>query len=230
MRSKTLLSISLLSIAALSSACSRHKVSASATPATTSSPNQAAIDAAARENARLRADADDNSEREAAAARSRTAAGDQAALTLPVYFEFDRSEITEDGMRLLDQKVDVLQRNPNVRVRIEGNADDSGSDEYNLALSQRRAAIAHRYFTDRHRRFETQGHSQRRRAAGVHGDPRRGLPVQESTRRVRDCFWLLVLTSPERQTAPPIDGGAVLFWSVSPPHLSETVVLTDERG
>jgi peptidoglycan-associated lipoprotein len=149
MRSKTLLSISLLSIAALSSACSRHKVSASATPATTSSPNQAAIDAAARENARLRADADDNSEREAAAARSRTAAGDQAALTLPVYFEFDRSEITEDGMRLLDQKVDVLQRNPNVRVRIEGNADDSGSDEYNLALSQRRAAIAHRYFTDR---------------------------------------------------------------------------------
>lgn len=52
-------------------------------------------------------------------------------------------------MRLLDQKVDALQRNPNVQLRIEGNADDSGSDEYNLALSQRRAAIAHRYFTDR---------------------------------------------------------------------------------
>jgi len=52
-------------------------------------------------------------------------------------------------MRLLDQKVDALQRNPSVQLRIEGNADDSGSDEYNLALSQRRAAIAHRYFTDR---------------------------------------------------------------------------------
>ena len=37
----------------------------------------------------------------------------------------------------------------NVQLRIEGNADDSGSDEYNVALSQRRAAIAHRYFTDR---------------------------------------------------------------------------------
>lgn len=148
MRSKTLLSISLLSIAALSSACSRHRVSASATPSAT--PNQAAIDAAARENAKLHADADDaNPEREAAAARSRTVAGDHAALALPVYFEFDRSEITDDGVRLLDQKVDVLQRNSNVRVRIEGNADDSGSDEYNLALSQRRAAIAHRYFTDR---------------------------------------------------------------------------------
>jgi len=52
-------------------------------------------------------------------------------------------------MRALDQKVDALQRNPNVRIRIEGNADDSGSDEYNLALSQRRAAIVERYFTDR---------------------------------------------------------------------------------
>ena len=47
-------------------------------------------------------------------------------------------------MRALDQKVDALQRNPNVQLRIEGNADDSGSDEYNLALSQRRAAIVGR--------------------------------------------------------------------------------------
>jgi peptidoglycan-associated lipoprotein len=150
MRSKILFSISLLSIAALSSACSRHRVSASATPATTSAADRAAAEAAARENAKLRADADEaNTERDAAAARSRSQAGDQAALMLPVYFEFDRSEITDDGTRLLDQKVDVLQRNPAVRVRIEGNADDSGSDEYNLALSQRRAAIAARYFTDR---------------------------------------------------------------------------------
>jgi len=150
MRSKTLLSISLLSIAALSSACSRHRVSASATPAATNSPNQAAIDAAASENAKLRADADEASANlEAAAARSKSQAGDQAAIMAPVYFEFDRSEITDEGMRSLDQKVDALQRNPTVRVRIEGNADDSGSDEYNLALSQRRAAIAHRYFTDR---------------------------------------------------------------------------------
>jgi peptidoglycan-associated lipoprotein len=150
MRSKILFSISLLSIAALSSACSRHRVSASATPATTSAADRAAAEAAERENAKLHADADEaNTERDAAAARSRSQAGDQAALMLPVYFEFDRSEITDDGTRLLDQKVDVLQRNPAVRVRIEGNADDSGSDEYNLALSQRRAAIAARYFTDR---------------------------------------------------------------------------------
>ena len=149
MRSKTLLSISLLSIAALTSACSRHKVAAAPSPSTTAAADKAAMDAAARENAKLHADADDASSERDAANRSRSAAGDQAAIAAPIYFEFDRSEITEEGMRLLDQKVDALQRNGNVHVRIEGNADDSGSDEYNLALSQKRAAIVTRYFTDR---------------------------------------------------------------------------------
>lgn len=73
----------------------------------------------------------------------------QTSLTTPVMFEFDRSEITEEGMRLLDAKIEVLQANPRVRIRIEGNADDSGSDEYNMVLSQRRAAIVNRYLTER---------------------------------------------------------------------------------
>jgi peptidoglycan-associated lipoprotein len=36
-----------------------------------------------------------------------------------------------------------------MRIRIEGNADERGSDEYNLALGQRRAASAKRYLTER---------------------------------------------------------------------------------
>ena len=76
-------------------------------------------------------------------------ASDRDAIRTPVYFEFDRSEITDEGIRLLDQKVDALQRNASVQIRIEGNADDSGSDEYNMALSQRRAATVGRYFTER---------------------------------------------------------------------------------
>ena len=147
MRSKTFIWISLLSIAALSSACSRHRAAAAPTPATGTSADRAAIDAANRENAKLHADADEASAD--ASTHTGTRAGDQAAITTPVYFQFDRSEISDEGIRLLDQKVDALQRNPNVRVRIEGNADDSGSDEYNLALSQRRAATVERYFTER---------------------------------------------------------------------------------
>jgi peptidoglycan-associated lipoprotein len=147
MRSKTLLSISLLSIAALSSACSRHRAAAAPTPSNTVSADRAAIDAAERENAKLRADAD-NSANDTENTR-KTLASDRSAITTPVYFEFDRSEITDEGIRLLDQKVDALQRNASVQIRIEGNADDSGSDEYNIALSQKRAAIVTRYITDR---------------------------------------------------------------------------------
>ena len=150
MRSKTILSISLLSIAALSSACSRHRVAAAPTPSNTASADRAAIEAADRENAKLRADADRSSNGSADAERAaKTLASDRDAIRTPVYFEFDRSEITDEGIRLLDQKVDALQRNASVQIRIEGNADDSGSDEYNMALSQRRAATVGRYFTER---------------------------------------------------------------------------------
>ena len=105
------------------------------------------MDAASRETAALHADGGDPTTD--AANRIGKRPGDQAAITAPVYFEFDRAELSEDGLRALDQKVDALHRNPNVRLRIEGNADDSGSDEYNVALSQRRAEIVTRYCTDR---------------------------------------------------------------------------------
>jgi len=147
MRSKTILSISLLSFAALSSACSKHKVAAAPTPSNTVSADRAATESADREAAKLRADADRAAgEREES---SKTRSADQAAITTPIFFQFDQSSITDDGIRLLDQKIDALQRNPSVRIRVEGNADDSGSDEYNMALSQRRAAIVNRYLTDR---------------------------------------------------------------------------------
>ena len=146
MRSKTILSISLFSIAALSSACSRNKVAAAPTPSPASA-DRAAIDGADRENAKLRSDADRASADRIEAEKKM--ASDRSAITTPIFFQFDRSEINDAGLQILDQKVDALQRNAAVRIRVEGNADDSGSDEYNMALSQRRAAIVHRYLTER---------------------------------------------------------------------------------
>ena len=150
MRTKQILSISILSLAVIASGCSRHK-SAAASP----TPNRAGADAAReageREAAKLREEAD----RAAAAERlaGERAAGDRelvrATLTTPVQFEFDRATISEEGIRLLDQKVEALQKNPSIRLRIEGNADDYGSDEYNMVLSQRRAAVVNRYFNER---------------------------------------------------------------------------------
>jgi peptidoglycan-associated lipoprotein len=150
MRTRHFLSISILSVAVIASGCSRHK-SASATPIPNRAADQAGSAAAEREAAKLR----EESERAEAAGRldGERAAGNRelakATLTTPVQFEFDRAEITEEGMRLLDQKVEAMQKNPSVRLRVEGNADDYGSDEYNMVLSQRRAAIVNRYFTDR---------------------------------------------------------------------------------
>jgi peptidoglycan-associated lipoprotein len=72
-----------------------------------------------------------------------------AALTATIYFDYDRSDITDDARAKLDAKVPVLTQNTGVRIRIAGHTDSRGSDEYNLALGQRRAAAAKRYLTDR---------------------------------------------------------------------------------
>ncbi len=71
------------------------------------------------------------------------------ALARRVHFEFDRSNIREGDGSILDQKLAILQRNPNLRIQIAGHCDERGSDEYNIALGNRRALAAKRYLTDR---------------------------------------------------------------------------------
>lgn len=94
----------------------------------------------AEEEARLRA------EREAA---ERALAAARASLEAPVLFEFDRSDLDARARAALDAKLPVLQANPGLQIRIAGHTDERGSDEYNLALAQRRAAAAKRYLTQR---------------------------------------------------------------------------------
>jgi peptidoglycan-associated lipoprotein len=90
----------------------------------------------------------------------------RSALTAPIFFGFDRSDLNDSARTTLDAKVPVLQANPNVRLRIAGNADPRGSDEYNLALGQRRANSARRYLVQRGvpvRRLETVSYGEERR-------------------------------------------------------------------
>jgi peptidoglycan-associated lipoprotein len=149
MRYGILASVSFIAVGAIATGCSHNKPASA--PSIAASPNRAATDAADREREKLREEAD----RAAAAAKADADRAEKArersrtTLTTPVRFEFDHADLTDEALQLLDAKVEVLQSNPAIRVRIEGNADDSGSDEYNMALSQRRAAVAHRYFTDR---------------------------------------------------------------------------------
>jgi peptidoglycan-associated lipoprotein len=56
-----------------------------------------------------------------------------------VYFDFDKYDLRDDARPLLTGQASWLKRYPNVQVRIEGNTDELGTREYNLALGARRA-------------------------------------------------------------------------------------------
>ena len=57
-----------------------------------------------------------------------------------IYFEFDRSTLTSESQEILRKKAKWLEANRDVKVVIEGHCDNRGTNEYNLALGDRRAA------------------------------------------------------------------------------------------
>lgn len=62
-----------------------------------------------------------------------------------VYFDFDRFDVRADAQPILDAQAAWLQRYPAVQVRVEGNCDERGTREYNLALGARRANAVRDY-------------------------------------------------------------------------------------
>jgi outer membrane protein OmpA-like peptidoglycan-associated protein len=66
-----------------------------------------------------------------------------------VYFDFDRSTLRPEALRLLDDAVTKLQANPTRSLTIEGHTCNIGTAEYNLALSERRARGVYNYLTSR---------------------------------------------------------------------------------
>jgi peptidoglycan-associated lipoprotein len=57
-----------------------------------------------------------------------------------VYFNYDKFDLRPDDMSAVDQDVTFLKAHPQMKIVIEGHCDDRGSEEYNLALGQSRAA------------------------------------------------------------------------------------------
>lgn len=66
-----------------------------------------------------------------------------------VLFETDSYSLDAEDRAVLDAQIAWLQRNPGVRVTIEGHADERGTREYNLALGDRRANAAANYLQSR---------------------------------------------------------------------------------
>ena len=66
-----------------------------------------------------------------------------------VYFDFERAELRPDARTALQHNADQLKESSQwTRLTIEGHCDERGSDEYNMALGERRAGAVQRYLKD----------------------------------------------------------------------------------
>ncbi len=66
-----------------------------------------------------------------------------------VYFETDSYSLASDAQQILDRQAAWLSRYPQVTIRVEGNCDERGTREYNLALGSRRAESVRAYLASR---------------------------------------------------------------------------------
>ena len=62
-----------------------------------------------------------------------------------IYFAYDSSALSPEAKTTLEKVAQWLKENPSANIRIEGNCDERGTTEYNLALGERRALSARRY-------------------------------------------------------------------------------------
>jgi peptidoglycan-associated lipoprotein len=114
------------------------------------------------------------------------AGSSRATLEGRIGFAFDRSDLSPQARSILSAKAEVLKRSQDITLRIEGHADQRGSDEYNLALSNRRAAAAKRFLIQQGigpERIETAGFGEERPL-----DPGQSESAWASNRRAE--FWV----------------------------------------
>jgi peptidoglycan-associated lipoprotein len=79
-----------------------------------------------------------------------TASGNRFMMIMleDIYFEFDKSTLTREAQETLTKKARSLRSNTDVKVIIEGHCDERGTNEYNLALGDRRAETTKAFLVD----------------------------------------------------------------------------------
>ena len=182
MKRLPLLLLSGLAVAAMAACGSK-------TPETTPAPQTANADSAA-EAERMRADSIARAEREAKereeaerrrqqqiadslAALGRSTEAVRTLVATMIHFDYDKAIIRGGDAAVLDQKVAILQANSALRIRISGHCDERGSDEYNLALGNRRATAAKQYLVSHGidaSRIETVSYGEERPIAQGHDE------------------------------------------------------------
>jgi len=71
----------------------------------------------------------------------------ESSLLKPIYFDFDKYDIRPGDVETLKANSALLKKFPNVKIQIEGHCDERGTNEYNLALGERRANSTKKYLT-----------------------------------------------------------------------------------
>ena len=90
-----------------------------------------------------------------------------------IYFNFDKSFIKLEYRSILKKKAEFLKDSPDIHIRIEGNCDERGTNEYNLALGERRATSAAKFLISlgiSPDRIETISYGEERPLAIGHGE------------------------------------------------------------
>lgn len=88
-------------------------------------------------------------ERYGASEGSELSAAEREALGLKtIYFDFDQFALSASARETLRRNAEILKSHPEIRVEIQGNCDERGSEEYNLALGERRARAAKEYLVN----------------------------------------------------------------------------------
>lgn len=70
-----------------------------------------------------------------------------ASITAMIHFDYNAAVLLPADKAKLDAKAAILQANLDVRIRITGDCDERGSDQYNIALGMRRAMVAKEYLS-----------------------------------------------------------------------------------
>jgi peptidoglycan-associated lipoprotein len=65
-----------------------------------------------------------------------------------IYFDYDKYNLDDEAIATLADNAAVLMDNPSIKIRIEGNCDERGTEEYNLALGEKRALAARDYLVN----------------------------------------------------------------------------------
>ena len=66
-----------------------------------------------------------------------------------IHFEFDKSTLTSAAKMGIDEVVKVMNEKPELAIEVYGHADDKGTEEYNMKLSEKRANAARKYLIDK---------------------------------------------------------------------------------